>query len=102
MTTSTSILVTGNTYPVRDKLRALGGRWDAAAKGWRVPVGRAIEAQGLVTRAPRAAVSARAFGSGSFGSGSRFSGARRTGCSCGSLEGQIRDSDCWTCKHDAE
>jgi hypothetical protein len=26
----------------------------------------------------------------------------RTGCSCGSRDGIIQDSDCWTCKHDAE
>ncbi len=29
------------------------------------------------------------------------SSARRTGCSCGSLEGVPRASDCWTCRHDA-
>lgn len=29
-------------------------------------------------------------------------GGRRTGCRCGSIEGVIRDSDCWTCRHDAE
>jgi hypothetical protein len=27
--------------------------------------------------------------------------ARRTGCSCGSVEGEVRDTDCWTCQHDA-
>lgn len=27
---------------------------------------------------------------------------RRTGCSCGSQEGGSKDSDCWTCRHDAE
>ena len=25
----------------------------------------------------------------------------RTGCRCGSVEGEIRTTDCWTCKHDA-
>lgn len=28
--------------------------------------------------------------------------AARTGCACGSLEGKIRASDCWTCRHDSE
>lgn len=28
---------TGNTYPARDEIKALGGRWDAKEKGWRVP-----------------------------------------------------------------
>lgn len=27
---------------------------------------------------------------------------RRTGCQCGSIEGTIRDGDCFTCRHDAE
>ena len=31
----------------------------------------------------------------------RSYGGRRTGCSCGSVEGASRDSDCWTCQHDA-
>jgi hypothetical protein len=39
------------------------------------------------------------------GSGSsytpRASRGRRTGCSCGSIDGEINDGDCWTCRHDA-
>jgi hypothetical protein len=27
---------------------------------------------------------------------------KRTGCSCGSVEGYTKPTDCWTCKHDAE
>jgi hypothetical protein len=26
--------VTGNTYPVREQLKAIGGRWNRAAQGW--------------------------------------------------------------------
>lgn len=44
---SETVLITGHTYPVRDQLKALGGRWDAAAKGWRVPAERASEARAL-------------------------------------------------------
>ena len=43
-----SVLITGNTYPVKDALRAIGGRWDAKAKGWRVPTEKADEARRLV------------------------------------------------------
>lgn len=43
-----TVLITGNTYPVKDALRAMGGRWDANAKGWRVPADRAPEAHKLV------------------------------------------------------
>ncbi len=55
MTTQNTVLVAGNTYPVKDSIKALGGRWDAAAKGWRVPVTEAARAQALVAGAPRSA-----------------------------------------------
>ncbi len=45
------VLVTGNTYPVKDAIKALGGQWDRAAKGWRVPDDRAAEAFALVDAA---------------------------------------------------
>lgn len=45
------VLVTGNTYPVKDALRMLGGRWDSVEKGWRVPVERFGEARALVASA---------------------------------------------------
>lgn len=40
--------ITGNTYPVKEQLKALGGRWDAAAKCWLVPDDKAEEARRLV------------------------------------------------------
>ena len=43
-----TVLITGNTYPVKDQLRALGGRWDPGTKGWRVPAAKAAEARALV------------------------------------------------------
>jgi len=48
-------LITGNTYPVKDALRAMGGTWDSRAKGWRVPAEKAAEARELVAGAPKAA-----------------------------------------------
>ena len=50
--TSSTVLIVGNTYPVKDSIKALGGRWDAIAKGWRVPADKAPEAQSLVAGAP--------------------------------------------------
>jgi hypothetical protein len=38
------VAIGGNTYAVKDQLRALGGRWDAARKVWLVPDDRAEEA----------------------------------------------------------
>lgn len=43
-----TILVTGNTYPHRVALKALGGRWEPASKGWRVPASNATAARALV------------------------------------------------------
>lgn len=48
-----SVLITGNTFPVKDQLRALGGRWDAGAKGWKVPADKADQARTIVSGAPR-------------------------------------------------
>jgi hypothetical protein len=44
----TMAIITGNTYPVKDQLRALGGRWVAQVKGWHVPDAREAEARALV------------------------------------------------------
>lgn len=48
-------LITGNTFPVKDQLKAIGGRWDSIAKGWRVPSDRAEEARAIVAGAGPAA-----------------------------------------------
>lgn len=88
--------VSGNTYPVKEQLKALGGRWDAARKCWMIPDENADKAFALVQ-------SVTPINGGHRNSSyRRYSGGRRTGCSCGSIEGVIRASDCWTCKHDAE
>jgi hypothetical protein len=44
--------ITGNTYPVKDRLKALGGRWDPDQKAWIVPDEKAEEARKLVASAP--------------------------------------------------
>ena len=45
--------VTGNTFPVKEQLKALGGRWDPATKGWRVPDENFDSAMALVASAPK-------------------------------------------------
>jgi len=39
------IAITGNTYPCKGVLYAMGGKWDKTAKCWMVPQHRAVEAQ---------------------------------------------------------
>ncbi len=43
--------ITGNTYPVKDAIKALGGKWNKAAKGWDVPDEVADQARALVSGA---------------------------------------------------
>ena len=47
------IAITGNTYPVKDQLKALGGKWNADAKAWMVPAAKADEARALVSGTPK-------------------------------------------------
>ena len=46
-------LITGNTYPVKDAIKALGGSWDSNRQGWLVPVEKAEEARKLVDSTPQ-------------------------------------------------
>ena len=45
---SNTVTITGNTYPVREQLKALGGRWNARAQGWDVPADKADAARALL------------------------------------------------------
>ena len=42
----------GNTYPVKDQLKALGGRWDPGQRAWKVPEEKVEAARKLVAEAP--------------------------------------------------
>ncbi|MDD5350038.1 MAG: hypothetical protein PHQ12_07490 [Chthoniobacteraceae bacterium] len=46
------ITITGNTYPVKEQLKALGGRWNADARGWDVADDKAEQARAIVAAAP--------------------------------------------------
>jgi len=41
-------LITGNTSPVNEQIKALGGRWNGTVKGWEVPDEVADQARALV------------------------------------------------------
>lgn len=45
------VAISGNTYPVKDQIKALGGRWDADRKVWMVPDDQAQAARNLVAGA---------------------------------------------------
>ena len=44
-------LITGNTYPVKESIKALGGTWSKASKGWLVPDESADKARAIVASA---------------------------------------------------
>jgi hypothetical protein len=62
-------LITGNTYPVKEQIKALGGRWNKACQGWDVPADQAAAARALVAGAGPSTFTPRA---------SRWSGNRST------------------------
>lgn len=79
-------LIVGNTFPVKDEIKAMGGKWDNEARGWRVPNAVAEEAKALVAAAPRS-------------SGPRADKDTYTKCTvCGTTEGPIyRSGECRGC-----
>lgn len=114
-----TILICGNTYPVKDALKALGGRWDASAKGWRVPADKADEAQALVSGAPKS--SPRASGgkcrcgrqcSPGYSTCYHCSTASKTCRSCGHVERRnrrgyvegdwVRGGECQSCREERQ
>jgi hypothetical protein len=44
--------ITGNTYPVKEKLKAIGARWNRQAQGWDIDDAKAHEARRIVASAP--------------------------------------------------
>lgn len=46
------VYITGNTYPVKDQLKALGARWDPNARAWMIDSSKAAQAKAIVDSAP--------------------------------------------------
>lgn len=55
------ITITGNTYPVRQALRDLGGLWNPQLRGWDMPDAKAEEARAIVAAAGPARVRSSGF-----------------------------------------
>ncbi len=47
------VALTGDTYPVRTQLKALGAIWDSAGRVWRIAPEKAAQAQALVENHPK-------------------------------------------------
>lgn len=50
-TTENLVAITGNTYPVKEQLKAIGARWNADAKAWMVTPDKAEQARQIVAGA---------------------------------------------------
>ena len=77
--------ITGNTYPVKDAIRAMGGRWNARAKAWEVPdeleaAARALVGEGQMGRRPQGYYASRRDPGGLYTPGGRCIG--RVSCGC--------------------
>lgn len=91
-------IITGNTYPVKEKIKALGGTWNKGAQGWNVPDSAAEQARALVASAPvsdHPRATGRKYGRGrNYGNYTRFnSGAE----SFTNSRGRCEDAPCCGC-----
>ena len=48
----TRVAITGDTYPLRAQLKAMGAVWDSAGRVWKIAPERAAQAQALVEHRP--------------------------------------------------
>lgn len=55
----TLVPISGNTFPVKDQIKNLGGRWDSVRKVWMVPEAHAAKARELAAGAHRTQPSER-------------------------------------------
>lgn len=60
--TSSLVKITGNTYPVKDQLKAIGARWDADSKCWMIAADKADAARKIVAGSPATPARRRNFG----------------------------------------
>jgi hypothetical protein len=88
------ILITGNTYPVRQELRDLGGLWDRQACGWNVPADQAESARALVRNAGTAAPRQRTRRESRYASYTRFSSGAEV---FRNPKGRCEDAPCCGC-----
>ncbi len=52
MSNSTKVAIRGNTYPVKDQLKALGAKWDGVEKCWMIDESKQEQALAIVRAAP--------------------------------------------------
>ena len=48
-----TVAIVGNTYPVKEKLKSIGAKWNADAKSWMIDEAKLSEAQKIVSETPK-------------------------------------------------
>ncbi len=88
--------ISGNTYPVKDAIRALGGKWNKDDKAWMVPDDKAEEARALVAQAPKSTMPVK----DRIASAARKRGETPGRCySCGDAC-KFPYTECWDCREE--
>jgi hypothetical protein len=86
------ITITGNTFPVKEQLKALGAKWYPAEKVWKIAEDKAGEAQKIVASALPSPRRRTYGGPGPRGPAGRF--GKRCYCrECG--EPYVKGRRCW-------
>ncbi len=89
--------ITGNTYPVKDALRAMGGRWNAEKKAWMVPDEKLVEALELVAQAPKSEYRRSSYPRRSSRYGSTYARFNSGGEVFTNRNGRCEDAPCCGC-----
>jgi len=93
--------ITGNTYPLRDRIKSLGGKWNAQAKGWDVPdvnvaeIKKLMEAQAKQPQQPMTTTQRIA-------AAARKRGETPGICSSCGDKCKFPYTECWDCKQERE
>ena len=92
----TMAMISGNTFPVKDQLKKLGGKWDKNENAWFVPMDKEVEALALVSDEPRKTAASQSYSRPAYSS--RYAGAKCPTCGggssvCGGAKGQTCDQE---------
>lgn len=90
--------VTGNTYPVRDILRNMGGRWNPTQKYWEVPDDKLEEANKAVANQPKSEPTK----TDRIAMAARHRGETPGVCSMCGEKCKYPYTECWDCKEERD
>ena len=90
--------VAGNTYPIRQQLKDMGGKWDANKKIWFVPLNRLDEAVKLASGVDKQPLSR----TDQIAIAARRRGEQPGTCSMCGEKCKYPYTECWNCKEERD